>query len=438
MMEIKAFKAFRFDENVVGNTGDCIAPPYDVIDPAQREQLYGKSPYNIIRITKGKTSPSDNDGDNQYTRAANYLKTWIEKGVLKQDSAETIYAYVQDFRAAGAAFRRSNFIALGRLEEFGKVVRPHEETLTGPKIDRLNLQRATAATFGLVFMLYEDEKKVADKIIEKAASQKPIIDFVDELDVRHRLFAITAKADMDAIAKMMRKKSCIIADGHHRYETGLIYSKEAADNRAVKYQMMAFTNTCDEGLIILATHRLIGNIENFDIKKLISALEENFEITEYRFDSPQAKTAAKQKMLSQMKAEYDRDENAFGIYSGGAVFGVAVLKNKKAMDPVAPAMSPAWRSLDVSILHKLILEKMLGIDEKKLAGQSNIEYIKDTKNAIDDSIAKVDTGDKQVVFFMNPAKLHQLKMVTDAGEKMPQKSTYFYPKVYTGLTINKL
>jgi uncharacterized protein (DUF1015 family) len=438
MMELKPFKAFRFDAGVVGNVGSCISPPYDVISPSQQQMLYEKSEYNIVRIIKGKTAPSDNADNNQYTRAADYLNIWIKKGILKQDPIEAIYVCIQDFRLAGAQFRRSSFIALAKLEEFGPTVRPHEQTLNEPKIDRLNLKRATSADFGLPLMLYEDEQKIADKIIESAAGQKPLMDFLDEQDVRHRLFAITTKDNIDAIAKMMLDKSCIIADGHHRYETALIYSKETA-NPAAAYRMIAFTNTRHEGLVILATHRLVGNLEDFDAAKLIAELKKNFEITEHRFGRrPKDKTDAKQKMLVQMKAEHGNNKNVFGIYCGNNAFYVAALKNKQAMNSVAPNMSSRWKSLDVSVLHKLVLEKLLGISEKHLADGRRLEYIKDTDNAISESIARVDAGQKQAAFFMNPVKMEQLKMVTDVGEKMPQKSTYFYPKIYTGLTINKL
>jgi len=435
-MEIKPFKAFRYNRDVVCDAGRCIAPPYDVISDVQQEELYKKSEYNIVRITKGKTKSSDDAADNKYTRAAEYFNVWLKTGVLKQDSTESIYAYIQDFQVAGADFQRSSFIALGKLEEFGKIVKPHEQTLDGPKIDRLNLQRATAAVFGLVFMLYEDGQNIAGKIIKDAASREALIDFVDEQNVRHRLFAITSKDNIDKIAKMMVNKSCIIADGHHRYETALNYYKETS-NSAAAYQMTAFVNTCHDGLLILATHRLVGNLKGFCLGKFIESLKEKFEIREYRYDSSKSKEDAKQKMLSQMKIEHALDKNAFGLYGGNNTFYVAVLKNKRAMDSVAPGKSRAWKSLDVSVLHRLIMEGLLGIGEKQLANESNIEYIKDTGGAVDESIEKVDAGQKQVVFFMNTVKMRQLKMVTDAGEKMPQKSTFFYPKMYTGLTINK-
>jgi uncharacterized protein (DUF1015 family) len=436
-MQIKPFKAFRFDEAIVGDVGSCIAPPYDVISDAQQEQLYKKSKHNIVRIIKGKTTASDNGENNQYTRAADYLNKWIAQGALKQDTAETIYAYVQDFELAGTQFQRLAFIALAKLEEFGQIVRPHEQIMDKPMLDRLNLKKATTARFGLVFMLYEDEQKIADKIINKATTTRALIDSIDEQNVRHRLFTITAREDIKQIAKMMNDKSCIIADGHHRYTTALNYSKESG-NTTAKYQMFAFANTSQKGLIVLATHRLVGNLENFCYEKLIAELKENFELTELKFDSPQTKMDARQKMLAQMKAEHDNNKNAFGIYGSNNAFYVAVLRNKKVMDSFVPDMSTAWRELDVSILHKLILEQLLGIDEERLVKGENLEYVKDTPNAINESISQVDAGQKQVAFFMNPIKMQQLKLVTDASERMPQKSTYFYPKIYTGLTIQKL
>ncbi len=436
-MQIKPFKAFRFDEAVVGDVGNCIAPPYDVISDVQQEQLYKKSKHNIVRIIKGKTTASDNGDNNQYTRAADYLNSWITQGALKQDTAETIYAYVQDFELAGTQYQRFSFIALAKLEDFGNIVRPHEQVMDKPMLDRLNLKKATTARFGLVFMLYEDEQKIADKIISKAATTSPLIDSIDEQNVRHRLFTITTKEDIEQIAKMMNDKSCIIADGHHRYTTALTYSKESG-NTTAEYQMLAFANTSQKGLIVLATHRLVGNLEKFCYEKLIAELKENFELTEYKFDSPKTKMDARQQMLVQMKSEHENNKNALGIYVSNNAFCVAVLKDKQVMDLVVPDMSTAWRELDIAILHKLILEQILGIDEERLVKGENLEYVKDTPNAIDESISQVDAGHKQAAFFMNPVKMQQLKLVTDASERMPQKSTYFYPKIYTGLTIQKL
>ena len=436
-MQVEPFKAFRFDTGVVGDAGNCIAPPYDVINPAQQEKLYQRNPYNLVRIIKGKTNASDDGDANQYTRAAAYLADWIDEGVLKQDRHRAIYAYVQDFDLAGTQYQRYSFVALGKLEEFGDIVKPHEEVFNKTMVDRFNLKQATSADFGLVFMLYDDPRKVAETIMEQTADAESLIDFVDDQDVRHRLFAITAGQNIQKIVDMMRDKSCIIADGHHRYTTGLRYS-EASNDPAARYQMLAFANIHQDGLIVLATHRIAYNLDSFDMEQLLSDLEERFDVVEFGFDSTKTKMQARREMLERMRAEHDNDKNAFGIYGADHAFYVAILKDTRAMDTTVPGKSPGWRTLDVSILHKLILEELLDLDEEKQTQGENLQYVKDTSTAIDDSIARIDDGQAQVAFFMNPVKIQQLKMVTDAGERMPQKSTYFYPKVYSGLTINKL
>jgi uncharacterized protein (DUF1015 family) len=436
-MEIKPFKAYRFNAGVTGNAGDCIAPPYDVIDAGLQEKLYSKNEYNIVRITKGKTEQSDNEKNNQYTRAAKYLNEWLAKGVLKQDSKEAIYAYIQSFQLGGRKFKRGTFIALGKLEEFGGSVKAHENTLSGPKADRLNLQRATAAQFGLIFMLYEDTKKVADKLIEKASAGKAVVEFTDEDEVKHQLFEIIDKADVETICKMMSEKSCVIADGHHRYATSLNYYNETKNPNAA-YQIMAFANILNEGMIILATHRLVYGLKGFSTEKLLGGLKASFDITEYKFDTDKAKQQAKKKMLEQMKKASEDNKNAYGIYTGDGAFRVATLKDSSVMDKSLADKSKAYRRLDVAVLHRLILEDLLGIGEKELAAKTNLEYVKDTPNAVDNTIGRVDAGQIQAAFFANPEKMKMIQMVADAGERMPQKSTFFFPKVFSGLTIYKM
>lgn len=437
-MEIQPFRAYRFDANVVGDVGDCIAPPYDVIDADQQRQLYEKNPYNIVRITRGKTTSCDDEQHNQYTRAAEYLVQWIQQGALKQDTREAIYGYVQDFEIDGVAFERLTFIALGKLEDFGKTVKPHEQVFAKPMLDRLNLKKATAARFGLVFMLYEDPQGVADRIIQKAAAQKPLIDFVDDQQVRHRLFAITAKGEIEAVRQMMDEKSCIIADGHHRYTTGLNYWRQSG-NPAAAYQMMAFTNLRQQGLVVLATHRVAGSVADFEPQMFLGKLQGKFDLVEFPF-TPQDedKMQARQKMLAKMRTLHEEDRVAFGIYMAGGAFYIAVLKDKQFMATATPEMSEAWRTLDVSVLQKLVLEEVLGIDEERMGNADCVEYVKDVPNAIDAIISHIDAGQKQVAFFTNPVKMQQLVAVTDTGERMPHKSTYFFPKMYTGLTIQKL
>jgi uncharacterized protein (DUF1015 family) len=432
-MKIKAFRAFRFDKAVVGNVGDCIAPPYDVINPAQQARLYERNPHNIVRIDFGKTMPQDTPTSNQYTRAAEYLRNWTMERALVRDKSEMLYAYVQDFKVGSRDFQRSGFIALGELEEFGKGVRPHEKTLEGPKADRLNLTRATGAQFGKIFMLYDDPKGVADAAIRRAMAGQAMVDAVDDEGVRHRLYGIDAAQDIKAVSDMMADRQVIIADGHHRYETAVNYWKETGNPKAA-WSMMTFINMRNPGLIILPTHRLVGSLASFDIKNLLKKLSKDFEVANFEYDTGE-KDQAKKEMFAWMKEEYGDKHSAFGIYAGEGAFYAAVLKNPAAMDVVKDKSRP-WRMLDVSTLHKLILEDMLGIGEKELATESNIEYIKDIGSALDLSIEAVDSGTKQVVFFMNPTRIEEVRAVAGEGEKMPQKSTFFHPKVYTGLTIN--
>ncbi|MCH8193062.1 MAG: DUF1015 domain-containing protein [Planctomycetes bacterium] len=436
-MEIRPFRAYRFAPDVVGNSGDCIAPPYDVIGPELQETLYQRNEYNIVRVIKGKTQADDDDSNNQYTRAAKALTSWIESGALKQDQEEAIYAYVQDFELAGTRRTRLSFIALGKIEAFGKTVKPHEEILKKPMQDRLNLKRATHGRFGLIYLLYRDEQGVAEKAIEKAMTADPLVDFTDLQDVRHRLYAIGSRTDQAAIVDMMADKSCIIADGHHRYTTGIQFAKEL-NTPAAQYQMAAFANTCQEGLVILATHRLVDNVEAFDTGRLIASLDADFSLTQWPFQDPDGKQKALQAMLAEMKSRFDQGQSAFGIYTGKGTFYAVTLTDRRSMKAVAAEKSDAWCELDVSILHKLILERSLGIDADKLAQGGYVTYVKDTPSAIDESIARVDQGEEQAAFFTNPVRIEQLVAVTDTGERMPQKSTYFYPKMFTGLTIQKL
>jgi len=436
-MKIKPFKAYRYDPQVVRDVGQCIAPPYDVIDASLQERLYDQSPYNIVRIIQGKSSSADDEADNVYTRAATHFSTWIQDGVLKQDDRETLYGYVQDFEVAGVPLQRQSFISLVELEPFGGAIKPHEKILKKPMEDRLKLKRATTARFGLVFMLYDDPDAVAEQAIKQAGAGQALVDFTDEQGVRHRLFPIEDAAAQEAIVTMMGQRSCVIADGHHRYTTGLTL-REECDLPSARFQMVAFANTRQDGVIVLATHRLVHGLDAFTEKSLLDQLGRDFTLESFPFGDGTDKDQAKRVMLQALHRGLDEDRCVFGIYGGGQAFHLATLKDRTRMAEVAPEMSEAWRGLDVAVLHKLVLEVHLGVDEEKLSGGRFITYVKDTPTAIDDSIVQVDGGQQQAAFFTNPIRMEQLFAVTETGERMPQKSTYFYPKMYTGLTIQKL
>lgn len=434
-MDIKAFKAYRFNKDVVGNPGDCIAPPYDVIDSSMQEDLYNRNNYNIVRAIKGKTASNDSADDNVYARANSFLEDAIKNGALIQEEKDAIYAYVQDFEIAGQSFERSGIIACGKLRAFGEGVQPHEKTLEGPKADRLNLTRATACQLGQIFMLYDDPTNVDTQIIRKAMQKEAVIDMTDEHNVRHRLFVIDDAECIDAFASMMADKQTVIADGHHRYETALNYWCET-QNPDAEYQMLTFVNMRNEGLVIQPTHRLLINMDNFNLNALLEELKEEFEITEFAFASDPQRQQARKQMFEMMGA--NADNNIFGLYTGTNAFYTIRLTDIKFMEELCPTMSEAAQRLDVNVLHQLIFERHLNICDAKLASESHLIYIKDLGDAIDKSVAKVDSGESQAVFFMNATRIEQVQAVAQAGEKMPQKSTFFYPKIFSGLTIRKL
>lgn len=435
-MDIKPFKGYCYDSSVVADTGACIAPPYDVIDPDQQQKLYDQSEYNVVRVIKGKQAPTDNDSDNVYTRAAASLEDFVAGGALKQDGQDSIYVYAQEFSIEGNNYCRTGFIALGGLEEYGGAIKPHEQTLAGPKADRLNLMRATKSQIGQIFMLYSDPDKTIDAILTQACGGKELLVHVDEDQVTHRLFAITDSGQIETIKKVMAERNVFIADGHHRYETALNYYNETK-NPAAAWRMMDFVNTHNEGLAILPTHRLIKNVANFNLVELLGGLNEHFDVARWPFADIVEKKAKRQLMFEALALERQNGEHAFGMYFNDGAFYVATLRDIAAMDSIAPEKSQAWRRLDVAILHKLILEKRLGIDEAALKAQSNVEYIKDFGPATLNAIDKVDSGAGQGLFFMNTTSAADVEAVAKEDEKMPQKSTFFYPKIFSGLVINK-
>ena len=295
--------------------------------------------------------------------------------------------------------------------------------------------RATAAQFGQIFMLFDDPKMIADTIIEKASQGTPLIDFTDESDVRHCIFAIDDPTDVETIVNMMDDKAAIIADGHHRYETALNYFNETG-NPAAEYRMMTFVNMRNEGLVILPTHRLVSNLEDFRISDLIGKLNDKFDVAEYSFSDEASKESSKNHMFAKMAEDFAAQKASLGVYAANGSFYAVTLKDFASMAEFD--MSDAAKKLDVNVLHSLIIDGILGIGDKALASQSNLKYIKDIGDAIDRSIASVDSQESQVVFFMNSTRIEQVSDIAAAGEKMPQKSTFFHPKIFTGLVINKL
>jgi uncharacterized protein (DUF1015 family) len=436
-MDVSAFKGYRYDAAVVGDPGRCVSPPYDVIDDAQQDHLYNVSPYNIVRVIRGKADGDGQIGADVYQRAATWLKQWRQQGVLRQEESELMYAYVQDFSMHGHAIRRSGLVALGRLEPYGGAVRPHENTLSGPKADRLRLLQATRTQIGQIFMLYDDPNKRIDAILDRVANSEPLLRHEDDAGVIHRLFPIRDPNDIATVQAVMKGRDGFIADGHHRYETALAYWQETGEE-AAHWQLMTFVNTHNEGMLVLPTHRLVFGLGELHVPGLIRAMEADFDIARLAFETEEGKLGREEELFSLLAIEFEQGSHAIGMYFGEGAFYLATLRDLAAMAAIAPDRSDAWRQLDVAILHRLMLEKHLGIDEAALAEQRHVRYVKDLGLARADAIAQVDRGDAHGVFFLNPTRPEEVQAVAQAGERMPQKSTFFFPKVFSGLVLRML
>lgn len=435
MAVIHPFRGIRYDPKAVGNIAKVVAQPYDKIDKRLREIYYRRHPKNIVRIIKGETFPNDTAENSVYTRARAFFRDWLAEGTLRQDTVPALYVYDETYPLpSGGIKTRRGMIAVAELEEFGKGgIIPHERTLAGPKADRLNLTRATAGQFGQIFMLYPDPHDRVNKLLGQGAEGKPVFDFIDDSEkekVVHRLWIVTRPEIVAAVAEEMKPKPLFIADGHHRYETALNYRNEmraagrkcAPGSENFNNSMMTFVNFDDEGLTILPTHRMVFGLPAPDWAGLARRLGENFSLTE---------VPSLAVLLREL--EKGRNRHVFG-FQGDGKFRLLALKNDRKPATIVPGpFSPAWKELDVSILHTLILDALLGIDAAKLEAQTNVRYYR----AEAEACAAVEKGEGQMAFYLNPTRAAQVKEVAGQGEKMPQKSTDFFPKILSGLLINR-
>ena len=442
MVRVKPFRAFRYNETKAGDLSRLVTPPYDIIKGDKIDKLQALSEYNMAWIIKNKPEETDTSSVNQYTRARDHLNKWINEGVLTQDDTDSFYVYGQDFEIEGKKLFRFGFIGLIELEEFATSaptegnfsgVLQHEETLPKDIEDRLNLCRSSMANFGQIFVIYPDHKREVDTVLEKHMDNTPLGDIVDDAGIRHRLWRIDDKNDLNDIVRLMADKYIIIADGHHRYKTALALSKEHPELDSAKYRMLTFVNISNPGLVVLPTHRLVQNLENFSKEKLLSDIDQYFDVEIFNSTDD---------MFDLMDKKFKDEKHSFGLFIDDGKFYALTLKDKAVMQELLPDKSAELRSLDVAILHALILDKMLGIDKKKLEqgtmkGGGYVVYIKGIGDAVEESIKSVK-NEAQAVFFMNPTRVDEVEAVSKNFECMPQKSTFFQPKVWTGFTINKL
>jgi len=424
MAMIKPFRALRYTAKA-GEIGKLVCPPYDIVSDEQRSALIESNPYNMIRLELPK-------GENPYEEAKSLLDEWIDNEIMVQDEDEGIYIYEEEFKTEvdhGEVKKLKGIICRVRVEDFkNNVVLPHEYTLSKAKEDRLNLMKATNSNFSQVYSLYQDPEHVTlSRIDNLSATTKPRYEFDDGL-VIHRLWVVNDKVSIAAIAEDFADRKLYIADGHHRYETAINYRNYCREknwyNPGSEYIMMMLVDMAHPGLVVFPTHRLIRDVENFDGAKLLSACEKYFERQE--FDSID-------NMNDVLTSLYNEGKKAFGYYGGENKWTLLTLKDAAVMAEIMPEFSEASRNLDVSVLHNLILEQLLGIDKENMANQVNLTYTRSAEEAFE----CVDSGKFQCAFILNPTRVEEIGAVAAAGEKMPQKSTYFYPKIITGLTLNK-
>jgi uncharacterized protein (DUF1015 family) len=446
MAEIQAFRAYRYDTKRV-SLHDVLTQPYDKITPAMQDAYYAASPYNLIPVEKGRTSPDDTPANSVYTRAAAKLNEWIAEKILVQDAAPAIYVYSQEFLIPGTQTRRTRigFIALARVEDYvAEVVFRHEHTLSGPKADRIELLRQTHAQTGQLFFLYDDRARQIDTWLEQTARTDAPNELRDEFGVTHRLWAASDPGFVKRVQEAMLEKKLVIADGHHRYETALNFRNENRKNAgktdptaASEFAMATFINTHSRGLTILPTHRLVSRLSNFDFDRFRKNLAPIFDWYSYPFANAEERAAA----YSEFRKDLERPNHgrrAIGVYPGAVAdrgaFYLFVLSRDADLEALLPDISEAQRGLDVVLLHRLILEKGLGISLEAVAGEKNIAY----EREMDVTIAAVDRGEAQLAFLLNPVRVEQVTKIALAGNVMPQKSTDFYPKLLSGIAIYRV
>lgn len=444
MARIYPFRALRYNPALV-RLEDVVTQPYDKITPSMQQSYYHRSPYNLVRIILGLPELFDTaEGENVYTRAARDFSEWRRSGILTHDQTPSIFAYSQRFTVPGSdgtVCERKGFIALGELYDYSQqVVFRHEQTLSKPKADRLNLLNATHAHFGQIFMLYSDPAQMAEKILFPADASAES-EVTDEYGVSHRISRVSNPNTINILLSAMADKKLIIADGHHRYETALAYSKThapamaAAGTERNSYSlplapypeaavMMTFVNMDSDGLLILPTHRVVFGLERFSAAEFVEKAKPYFDVEPLS----QGEYADLQTRLSAA----GKKGTAFIAATAAGTF---LLKARPdAVAAALPGIPERQRQLDVVQLHSLVLEKLLGITPEAILEQRNLRYIREGAEAIE----QVGRGEASVAFLMNPVTMNQLREVAFAGEVMPQKSTDFFPKLLSGLAIYAL
>ncbi len=426
MANVKPFCGLRYNTEKVGSLSFVTAPPYDIISESEQEALVARHENNIISLELGKIFETDNENNNRYTRARDCLNNWMNSEVLKFDETPAYYIYEEIFEIFGTTKHLRGIISAVELVPFSeKIVLPHEETLSKAKADRFNLMSETHANFSPIYFLYMDEKKTVNQIMEEICKLPPAESFKTDDGIIHNMWIVDDKETCDIIEASFKDKQLFIADGHHRYETALKFSHTLPENEGARHILAFSVEMDDPGLVVLPTHRIVKDLESFDEEVVISQLNAYFDVRKVYAENV---GATAEKLLAE-----NITETSFAFYTGKDYFYLITLENKKVMNELLPEKSAAYCELDVSVLHTLILDKIFSIDMENMANQKNLLYTKFSSEAIE----TVKQSGADCAFLLNGTKIHQIKDVSLNNEKMPQKSTYFYPKLITGLVINK-
>jgi len=414
---------------MIHDLSDVVSPPYDRVSETVQDACYRRSPYNIVRITKGRVEPGDGEQENVYTRAARSLQQWIDEGILVQDDQPSLYVYHQTYSFNGEQLTRKGIVALGALEP--EKVHAHEKTLRGPKEDRLRLMRATEGNFGHIFMLYNDPSRAVERTLAPVVHDAPpLLEAVDADGNRHQVWRVIDPDVIRSVQAAVAERDLYIADGHHRYETAVNYMDACraagwrpAAPESFDVRMMTLFNVAEPGMSIRPIHRLVHGIEGFDEDDFLSRASEHFRVVHH--DAPESMIEAAREGLR---------EHTLGCVSANRIVTLT-LKDEGIMDRIGLSdRSVDYRRLDVTVLQEAILHRLLGIDDAALEEQRNITYTVDVNRGL----AEVRSGEEQLFLYLNPTRPEEVLRVADHGEKMPQKSTDFYPKLLTGLVLMKM
>ena len=430
-VEVKALNAIVYNQDKV-KMEDVIAPPYDVISDDYRDELEKRSVYNIVKLILANNSTDLKDKNNRYNEAEKTYKEWLRDDILIKNKKPCILYIVQNYEKNGKKITRKGFIARNRIEDFStKNILPHEYTMGGPKADRLNLVKQCKAFFSQIFMVYSDKEKQIEKAIDY--TQKPFIDVTDDLGVQNIVYKIEDEKTIQLIENVMKDKTLLIADGHHRYETSINYRNfinSSDENHPSKFVMSYFTNLEDD-LLIFPTHRILTR--SLNTQELLEKVKKHFDVEEFLFDE-KTKDTVKAELLNKIEEESTK-QISMGLYIKNAN-KFYLLKLRENVDKLLDKyeVPDVLKSLDLIVLHKAIISEELGFTQEEQMAQDGILYIKQESEAFD----MIDTGKAEASFIMAYPKIQDIKRISEAGERMPQKSTYFYPKLLSGIVINPL